>query len=156
MDEKDFKGVVASFPTGVLIMTTRYDSIDYGITVNSFTSVSLDPPLTLFCINKSAGSYNAFINSDFLCANFLSHEQENLAVQFSSKLKDKFVEVDYYYSSDNIPLLKNTKAHLELKRYAVIDAGDHSIILGKATSGAFNQEIAPLSYFNKKFLKTIS
>lgn len=153
MEIVEFKKIVSSFPTGVVVMITNDGAKDYGLTINSFSSVSLEPTLILFCISKSAGSYEAFMNCKYFTANFLSSDQEEIAKKFSSK-EDKFNDQDIFYTAENnVKLIKNTRAHLILEKFAISNAGDHSIVLGKAIGGYVSQKLKPLAYFDKKFFE---
>ena len=147
-----FKDIVARFPTGVTVVTTKYNSKLFGLTVNSFASLSLDPLLVLFCINKSAGSYEAFINSEHFNVSFLSEEQQEIATKFASGDNNKFQNIDFFQNNHGIPILKGNVAYLELKKYKSLDAGDHEIIIGSPIKGDFNKEKQPLYYYNRNFL----
>lgn len=146
-----FKDIVSRFPTGVTVVTTSNSGAHFGLTVNSFASVSLDPPLVLFCINKNAGSYKAFMGSEYFTVNFLSNKQENLARHFASKMEDKFTDIAYYMNANNIPTLDGVLGNIEAKKWAIYDGGDHSIIVGRVISGDVDNSCIALKYYDRKF-----
>lgn len=154
IDVHGFKKIVTSFPTGVLVMTTSYLGKDYGITINSFASLSLNPPLILFCIDKTAGSYEAFLSCDYFSANFLADSQEDIARKFASKSSNKFENINIVRHG-NIAFLTDTRANMLLKHHKSYDGGDHTIIIGESVSGEVHEERIPLTYYNRKFIKSI-
>ncbi len=146
-----FKDVMARFPTGVTVITTIFEKKKFGLTANSFTSVSLEPPLILFCISKSSGSYEAFMQTTDFAVNLLTKDQAEAAKHFASKILDKFENIDYSISKQNNILLNNSLGYLELKKHATHEAGDHSIIVGEVITGKIDKNIEPLQYLDRKF-----
>lgn len=152
IDISQFKNIVSKFPTGIIIMTTNYEEKDFGITINSFTSVSLEPQLILFCIDKMSGSYEAFLKSKSFVANFLTEKQEEIAKLFAIKGIDKFKNISFEKSENQNPILINISAYLELEQYKVFDAGDHDIIIGKVIDGKVLSNENPVCYYNRNFI----
>lgn len=146
-----FKDVMARFPTGVTVITTKFANKQFGLTANSFTSVSLDPPLILFCIAKFSGSYDAFMQTSSFAVNLLTQDQEQIAKHFASKILDKFENISYITSAKNNIILSNSLGYLELKKYATHDAGDHSIIIGEVINGKIDKNAIPLQYLDRNF-----
>ncbi len=154
MDQNHFKEILSRYPTGVTIVTTFFEGKEYGLTANSVASVSLEPPLLLFCINKNSMSYNALCNSDNFAINFLASHQEDLAINFATPGASKFMSAKYTKSDYEIPVFDDAVAYIILKNYKIFDAGDHSIIIGRTQKGYINQNILnPLGYINRKFVE---
>lgn len=151
MEDKLFKNIVAKFATGVCVITTSSGGHLYGFTANSFTSVSIDPLLVLFCLNKQAGSHDHFLTEDDYVINFLENSQKEICKIFASKSDDKFKNIDYYLSENKVPIIKGSLAHLEVKKHHIYDGGDHTIFLCRAVNGKHEDEKKPLIYFNRDF-----
>ena len=113
-------------------MTTRTAGGDlYGMTVNSFSSVSLDPPLVLWTQSLFAPSLRAFEDTSCFAVNVLGHEHRDLAMRFATSSRDKFDGVGYSLSSLGLPLLDGAAAHFECRTENRFEGGDHVIILGR-------------------------
>jgi 3-hydroxy-9,10-secoandrosta-1,3,5(10)-triene-9,17-dione monooxygenase reductase component len=145
-DAVEFRRVLGTFTTGVTIVTTRgVDGQPVGITVNSFNSVSLQPPLVLWSISKSAHSLAAFEASAYWAVHILSADQEVLSNRFAQKGTEKFQRVDLATGHDGIPLLRGCTATLQCKNALRYDGGDHVIFVGEVVE--FEHEpITPLVY----------
>lgn len=142
-----FRKVLGHFATGVTVVTTRQPSgKPWGFTVNSFTSVSLDPPLVLFCVDRSGESARAFADADHFAVNFLSHAQEQVSRRFASRLDDRFEGILHTETANGSPLLNGSLGYLECKKVASHTAGDHEIIIGEVVD-AHADEGDPLLFF---------
>ena len=119
------------------------------MTVNSFTSVSLQPALVLWCIDKKQPSYNSFMNAEGYAVNILSKDQNDLCHKFASQLDDKFENVDWEKSENGFPLVKNSLAWFDCKKWNYYSGGDHQILVGEVTSFD-SSELEPLTYWNGK------
>jgi flavin reductase (DIM6/NTAB) family NADH-FMN oxidoreductase RutF len=118
----------------------------HGITVSAFSSVSLDPPLVLVCIERSAGSHQVFQQSGVFVVNILSSEQRDLSERFASQIPERFEGVDMTLNIDGIPVLSNCLANLECRVKLTADGGDHSVFIGEVESSTV-REGDPLIYF---------
>ena len=119
------------FATGVTVVTCLdARGRPCGITVNSFSSVSLEPPLVLWNIAKVSNSLEAFLNADAFVINILAEHQHEVATHFARSDHTLFDSVDYEDSADGVPVLPETLAVIECRRAQVHDAGDHFIIIG--------------------------
>lgn len=128
----EFRAVLGRFPSGVTIVTTKgADDSDQGMTVSAFCSVSLEPPLVLICIEKSASVYEALTTAAGFAVNILSAKQEQIARRFSIVDIDRFEGVGFTRSSNGYAILDDVLGVLECSRFALHDAGDHTIILGE-------------------------
>ena len=147
-DLKFLRKTLGKYSTGVTVVT----SIDnhrnpIGMTVNSFTSVSLQPALVLWCIDKKQPSYNSFMNAEGYAVNILSKDQNDICYKFSSQLDNKFQNVDWKISENGFPLVKNSLAWFDCKKWNYYSGGDHQILVGEVTS--FDSfELEPLTYWN--------
>lgn len=127
-----FRSVCASFPSGVTIVTRLLaDGRAYGMTVSSFTSVSLHPPLILICIDKGAGFLQGLHPGLSFLVNVLSEEQQELAKRFSKpREEDRFSGVAWSSGWGDLPRLHATVATFGCSLHQVIDAGDHLVLIG--------------------------
>ncbi len=154
LDRDQFKEVVSKFASGVTVVTTADDQGFHGVTVSSFCSLSLDPPLVLVCIDKSIQSHDLITSAPKFVVNFLSRGQTFLAEQFSGQtpLADpQFTRVAHAVRDSGLPLISHTVAWIECDAWAAYDGGDHTIFVGRATSGELGEEDDPLLYFDREF-----
>lgn len=152
MRNNEFKAAVGKYPTGVTIVSTNYQNALYGFTANSFTSVSLNPPLVLFCLDKKARSFLAFYNSDSFGISILAYNQSDISRHFSSSKKDKFIGIDYVLGDIcNVPLINGAVCWLECTTYSKIECGDHFIFAGEVNTARINNSKGPLIYFAKSY-----
>ena len=143
----EFRSILGRFPSGVTVVTTRgEDGSDQGMTVSAFCSVSLEPPLILICIEKTASAYAALTSARTFVVNILSSDQEQIARRFSIVDIDRFEGVGYTRSRNEIAILDDVLGVLECARETLHDAGDHIIIVGRVDSTQVN-EGAPLLYY---------
>ncbi len=152
MDLRELRNCFGQFATGVTVVTWKDDqNQNHGITVNSFTSVSLDPALVLISIAKSAKACAALKKRSFVI-NVLSKSQEAYAWQFAGR-PDANLVIDWEEGSSSIPRLKNALATFECTSWAEYEGGDHILYVGKVEDFSHNEEEA-LLFFRGKFLKT--
>ena len=138
------------FSTGITIVTTVDDNkIPIGMTVNSFASVSLNPPLVLWSIDKKQPSYDIFLNSNGYAVNILSKNQKDLCLNFSSPIENKFDNVDWNLSKNGHPIIDGTLAWFDCVKWNYYDGGDHQILVGEVISH-HQKEDEPLLYWNGK------
>lgn len=131
-DRRDFRWALGQFATGVTVVSTRVkDGRRVGITVNSFSSVSLDPPLVLWSLSRQAPSLADFANASHFAINVLAANQHHLSRRFSTPLPDKFEGVECSGESAGCPLLKGATAHFVCRNIRQLDGGDHVIFLGE-------------------------
>ncbi len=154
MDLELFKKILSNLPTGVMVVTTCYEEKNYGLTVNSFTSLSLDPTLILFCIDKKSGSHKAFIECNSFVVNFLCSKQENFARNFASKSGDKFENIELEKTKYRLPILRDTMGYMVLDKYESFEGGDHHIIIGKVIDSFYDESKKVLGYYNRSFFNS--
>lgn len=145
-----YKEIMGSYPTGVTIVTTTdSENRPVGLTVNSFASVSLEPLLVLWCLDKRSGSLPAFKQADRFAVNILSGDQKEACWTFaSSKEKDRFAKVSWEMSDHQLPILNNVFGAFECKKVNEIDAGDHIIFIGEVINIKKN-DVVPMLYYKR-------
>jgi flavin reductase (DIM6/NTAB) family NADH-FMN oxidoreductase RutF len=145
-DNRELRTAFGGFMTGVTIVTTAgIDGQPRGFTANSFTSVSLEPPLLLICIGKSAASMDIFRQARGFAVNILAEAQKDISVLFASKRADKFDAAKWHYGPFGNPLIDGSAAWFDCARYQVIDAGDHIILMGHVEAFSYS-DANPLGY----------
>ncbi|MDO6461312.1 flavin reductase [Granulosicoccaceae sp. 1_MG-2023] len=146
-DTRELRNAFGRFLTGVTVISCKdADGHPRGFTANSFTSVSLDPPLLLVCIDKKSASREAFETSAHFAVNILSENQKEVSNIFASRDADKFERVPWRDDGPSgCPLLYDIVAYFECARENVIEAGDHIILLGRVKNFS-HDEITPLGY----------
>ncbi len=132
LDRRDFRRALGQFATGVTVVTARTtDGRKVGVTVNSFSSVSLDPPLVLWSLSRQAPSFADFTHATHFAVNVLAASQHHLSRQFSTPLPDKFSGVEFAEGPAGVPLLRGVNAHFVCRNVRQYDGGDHVIFLGE-------------------------
>jgi flavin reductase (DIM6/NTAB) family NADH-FMN oxidoreductase RutF len=131
----------------VTVVTTKAeDGSDHGMTVSAFCSVSLEPPLVLICIEKTASAHEALTTAPAFVVNILSAKQEQIARRFAIVDIDRFEGVGFSRSRNGIAVLDDVLGIIECNRVALHDAGDHTVIVGEVEAG--RAEIgSPLLYY---------
>jgi flavin reductase (DIM6/NTAB) family NADH-FMN oxidoreductase RutF len=152
---EDFKRAAGSFITGVTVVTTRApDGKLMGFTANSFTSVSLDPPLVLICLHRNAPSLHAFRSGGGFSVNVLAADQEWVSRHFSRPSEDKFASVAYRLGTTGAPQIEGCIAHMDCSLEVSYDGGDHVILLGRVRSVATGDG-SPLIFHRSRYLRAV-
>ena len=146
-DKTLLKKSFCSFATGVCVATSHSG----GFTVNSFASLSLEPPLMIFNIYKTETDHVSFLNLGYFAINFLASDQKDISNLFASKDTDKLSKVKYYKTENNIAVLDNNLGHLELSVFQQIDIADHVLVIGKVENLAINENKKPLIYYRSNY-----
>jgi flavin reductase (DIM6/NTAB) family NADH-FMN oxidoreductase RutF len=129
---REFRDALGRFATGVAIVTTvADDGTAHGMTVNSFSSVSLDPPLILWSLANDAYGRAIYEGSDRFCVNILTASQQSLAMQFATTNGEKYAGVDWQPTGGGAPQLAGCLACFDCEREAILPGGDHQIIVGR-------------------------
>ena len=146
-----FRQVMGNFATGITVVTTREkDGKPYGLTVNAFTSVSLNPILVLVCLDLKLSGLQAFKDAKHFGVSILSEHQEDLSRMFARKDSERPAGI-YFEGKLGIPLLKNSLAVMECETTQVYEGGDHLIFLGEVKNAEALQADGPLLYFRGKY-----
>ncbi len=146
IDPRAFRRALGSFLTGVTVVATlQEDGSPRGFTANSFTSVSLDPPLVLVCIAKTASSCPVFTSAAHFSINILAEHQASVSMLFASKTADKFAQAAWRRGPAGSPIIDGVSAWFDCYRHDVVDAGDHVILIGRV-AGFEERPANPLGY----------
>lgn len=136
-----FRSALGRFATGVTVVTTRSERGPIGITANSFASVSLDPPLILWCPARASRRFGAFAGAGGFALHVLGAEQEALARRFAAR-GDDFAGLAWHSGAEGVPLLDGCLARFECTTEAVHDAGDHAIVVGRVRRALWREGAA--------------
>jgi flavin reductase (DIM6/NTAB) family NADH-FMN oxidoreductase RutF len=146
-DSVVFRQACGKFATGITIVTViGPDGAPHGMTVNSFTSVSLDPPLVLVCIDRKATILPKLEAARSIGINILAEDQRDLSAQFARRGTDRFEAVPWFSGELGVPLIDGALAHFECEKTTVADGGDHLIFIARARYLRCS-EGRPLLYF---------
>lgn len=148
VDQLEFRRVMGHFATGVTIITTvDTNGRPLGLTANAVSSVSLEPPLVLVCVDKKAESYPSFGTARVFAVNVLTQQQEALSRRFAKSGGEKFDGVGYRSGTTGSPILEGSLAHFDCEVRYEFDAGDHTIFVGHVVDIAATSDREPLLYF---------
>jgi flavin reductase (DIM6/NTAB) family NADH-FMN oxidoreductase RutF len=155
IDPQRFREVMASFPSGVVVLTAfGNDSLPRGLTVSAFCAVSLDPPLALACIDKTSNTLAAVQHTGGFTANILAAGRDQLARRMATKVTDKFAAIGWRPPQSAIggPILEDdTAAYAVCTLRDTIEAGDHWILIGLVTEGAHREGVAPMVFSRRGY-----
>jgi flavin reductase (DIM6/NTAB) family NADH-FMN oxidoreductase RutF len=150
-DRRDYRRALGQFATGVTVVTARAsDGRKVGVTVNSFSSVSLDPPLILWSLSRQTPSFIDFTNATHFAVNVLEARQHHLSRQFSTPLPDKFAGVEFEEVTGGVPLLHGAIAQFVCRKVRQHDGGDHIILVGEVEQYKYN-EGEPLVFHSGRY-----
>lgn len=153
IDLGEFRRALSCFATGVAVVTTiDEDGEPVGMTVSSFNSVSLDPPLVLWSIANDAQSYDSFMSADYFAVNILTMEQQHLSSRFAAKGTNKFDGLDCREGLHGAPILPEYAACFECSTEHRYEGGDHKIIVGRVLH-LEDRDTDPLIIYRGRFLK---
>lgn len=133
-DSKDLRQAFGAFATGVTVVTTAFEGKRFGVTANSFSSVSLDPPMVLWSLARTSASFAAFENASAFAVHILAADQQPVSDRFASKGIDKFAGVDALEGLDRVPLLTGCAARFECRTAFRYEGGDHLIFVGEVVA----------------------
>jgi len=152
IDPRRFRDVMGCFATGVTVATARRaDGTPVGVTINAFASVSLAPPLVLFCLERSAACYGDFAAAPAFAVNMLADDQRALSDRFAGLAPDRWDGVALADHPDGPPLLAGTLASVVARREAVHPGGDHGILVGRVTALVHDPARRPLLYWRSGY-----
>ena len=151
-DQRTLRDALGCFATGVTVVTCVDDEDrPAGLTVNSFTSVSLDPPLLLVCLHKMAASAGPLVAASHFAINVLQTEQQPASITFSTRVEDRFGCTPWSQGEAGAPILEESLCVFECERFAVYDGGDHHILVGRVIKASFDAGVDPLLYFRGSY-----
>ncbi len=151
MNERELRDCFGLFATGVMIATASFEDKLYGMTINSFASVSLEPALLLFSVDNKSSNLSAFQKAKNFSLSILSEQQLLLAQEFAKPANEKKWQVEEYLSAKSAPIFENSIGYFECERHEIVVAGDHHIIIGKVVGCSKLKEGKPLLYLSGAF-----
>ena len=153
ISKEEFRRALSRFASGVTVVTTKDNSGKlYGITVSAFCSVSLEPPLVLVCIEKTAGSHHAFEQSGVFVVNILRENQQTISNHFASHSDNKFSGISYRSGIEDLPVLEDALVNLECRLRYSHEGGDHTIYVGEIENATI-KDGNPLLYSHGDYRK---
>ncbi len=151
-DARTLRDAMGCFATGITIITSHApEGTPIGLTANSFTSVSLDPPLLLVCVANTAGSAAALQQASHFAVNVLQTSQLPTSNRFAGKGEDRFAATSWQLGETGVPVLEGSLVSFECKRHAVHEGGDHFLLVGEVVRAQFEPRRDPLLYFRGKY-----
>ena len=150
INSKNFKKTLSKFATGITVIATSKNSILYGKTINSFSSLSLSPPLILFCIDIKSSKLNIFKYTKFVSVNVLSKKQKFISDNFA-KNNPEWKGIEYQLSENGNPIINNCISNLDCRIQDKMKKGDHIIFICKILQVTNNEKLKPLIYFDSKY-----
>ena len=150
IDDARFRQAMGHFASGVTVVTTAAGSELYGMTVSSFSSLSLNPPLVLICIDKSVPTHDILKHAGCFVVNILEERQEHISRRFATTANDKFKGVAWHTGKLGLPVLDNTLAAIECSLRDTLDGGDHTIFIGEVVDAEV-REGTPLLYYRRGY-----
>lgn len=151
LDAGCFRSAMSAFPTGVTVVTVgSRDGGQYGMTVNAFSSVSLDPPLVQVCLARTGRGHQLVRDAGVFSVNVLAHDQQDLSRWFADRGRPMdatmFTGIAVRSGSTGCPVLTEAAASFDCRVHNIVDAGDHAIVLGEVVTLRHRPECAPLVF----------
>jgi flavin reductase (DIM6/NTAB) family NADH-FMN oxidoreductase RutF/DNA-binding GntR family transcriptional regulator len=150
VDQGVFRDVIGRFASGVTVITTRLEEQDYGTTASAVSSLSMEPPMLLICLNRTSETREAILAAGWFAVNILSEAQADLAYAFAKKSPDKFKGTETTRGASGVPLLIGALAQLECRVSETATGGTHTVFMGEVQNAAAT-EAAPLTYYRGRF-----
>jgi 3-hydroxy-9,10-secoandrosta-1,3,5(10)-triene-9,17-dione monooxygenase reductase component len=154
-DAAEFRRTLGQFATGVTIITAIDDGEPAGVAANSFTSVSLDPPLVLFCVARTSTTWPRIERARKFAVNVLGEHQEELSQLFAQKGADRFGQTDWHIGVGGSPVLHDCIAYLDCEFWAEYDGGDHIIVVGRVLDLGVDHDAGPLLFYQGKYARMV-
>ncbi len=151
-----FRRVGAQFATGVTVVTTALDGQTHGMTANAFTTVSLEPPLVLVCVDWRARTHRFIEQSGAFAVNILAADQQDLSVFFAgphNQLADELAEVPHRAGATGSPLIDGAVGYLDCRLVAAYPAGDHTIFVGEVVDADYVPGRPPLIFHEGRYTR---
>ena len=147
IDPTTFRRVLGHYPTGVCVITsTEPDGRPIGMSIGSFTSASLDPPLVAFFSDRRSATFQSICDTGHFCVNVLGEHQEAFSRRFARPASDKFAGISHRLSGLGLPILEGVVAWMDCRLRTVHEAGDHFIAIGEVVSLAAEHSARPLLF----------
>jgi flavin reductase (DIM6/NTAB) family NADH-FMN oxidoreductase RutF len=157
MDPKEFRNTMGKFATGVTVVTSENEGVRRGMTANAFSSLSLDPPLAIVCVDHKASFLGVIQGAKKFVINFLAEDQKSTSDWFAGKgrdAEDQFAEISFETGENGMPVLTGTLASLECETHEEFPSGDHTIVVGRVTRVITSDDLrAPLLFYAGAYRK---
>jgi flavin reductase (DIM6/NTAB) family NADH-FMN oxidoreductase RutF len=150
LDQAIFRDVIGRFMSGVTVITTRRGAERFGVTVSAVTSLSMDPPMLLICLNRRLAAAEAIGEVGVFAVNILGQRHAALATQFATRHPDKFRDVALIEGKSGVPIIADAFAWLECRVLQRVDVATHAVFMAEVQTARGN-EGSPLAYFRGKF-----
>ena len=150
IDEFRFRQAMGHFATGVTVVTTAHAGCLYGMTVSSFASLSLKPPLVLICVDQNLNTHTAIADAGQFAVNILEQRQEHLSRRFATREDDKFTGIAWHTGRFGMPVLEGALAVIECRLHNTFPGGDHTIFVGEVLDAEIDQG-SPLLYYRRGY-----
>jgi 3-hydroxy-9,10-secoandrosta-1,3,5(10)-triene-9,17-dione monooxygenase reductase component len=141
----ELRNAMRHWVTGVTVITASYEGNPVGMVSNSFTSVSLDPPLVSWCVDLRSTSFDAWSQTDNFAVHILHHAQKSLVTSFAKRGGEKFEGVSWHAGVLNSPILDDATLSLECEVWSRLTAGDHLILIGRVIASTQPESFIPLT-----------
>jgi len=156
MDPANFRATMSHYPTGVCVITTTTgEGQALGMTVGTFTSVSLDPPLVGFFPDKKSTSWPRIAQTGRFCVNLLADNQEEVGRTFATRGSDRFADVVHRFSERGLPLVDGAVAYIECSIHSIAEAGDHFLVLGEVNAMTIGRPASPLVFHKGNYAQVV-
>ena len=150
--ESLFRSAMRRFPAAVTVVTTSLEGADSGMTATAVTSLSMEPPSLLVCVNRAAAFHEAIAQSSSFCVNLLRQGQEEISAAFGGRLpQERRFAHGVWQHRDGIPYLGDAQANIFCRRDSLFAYGSHSIVIGVVTGLLLREEVAPLLYVDGRY-----
>jgi 3-hydroxy-9,10-secoandrosta-1,3,5(10)-triene-9,17-dione monooxygenase reductase component len=153
-DARRFRDVLGRFASGVTVVTSMSGDTPVGMTCQSFCSVSLSPPLVLFCPAKTSRAWPLIRTAGFFCVNLLAADQSALSDGFATRGEDKYAGVAWSHSKTGAPLLDGVVGYVDCTVERVHEAGDHYVVIGRVTALGAPSDARPLLFHRGRYAVT--
>ncbi len=154
IDPELLKAVLRQWTSGTTLVTAQYAGVPHGMTVTSFTSVSLDPPLILVCLKQKTRTHGMVATSGAFAVSVLADDQDELSVRFASRdaeVGERFEGLGYRTGVSGAPILEDCLAYFDCLVVSASDHGTHTVFVGKVLDAKVAREARPLIYYNRAF-----
>ena len=152
--QDDFKNALASWASGVAVVTTKARGLLYGLTVSSFTSISLEPPIISVSLSNTNRLHLMIQDAEMFAVSILAEGMEDASNYFAKSGREPtqgFVEVDGFWTESGVPVVANAMAHVVCKVHDVVVWGDHTVVAGEVLEAASAEGKKPLLYFDRAY-----
>lgn len=150
----EFRRTLSQFCSGVTVVTSMSGAEPVGLTCQSFSSVSLDPPLVMFIPARTSHAWSAIHRAGHFTVNFLSADQQEISNTFATRGADKFAGLSWQPGATGAPVLDGCLAHIDCTIHAVHEAGDHNLVVGRVQQMELGVEEDPLLFFRGSYRTT--